>query len=310
MTTPSLPSTPDQLVTSSELVRHFGLWQDRAARAPVYILHRGRPRFVLVSVETMEALCAPHAAAAGSGAIDPTALLDAVSDLVLVAGEDLRIVAASRAARVHFGSLAAPGARLDGIMPLATRALLGEAIRRVAESGVVEPLEFPSPVRAGRMLAAMLVPVERGVALFAQDGSGEREHARTRAITQATAQATAAGGSVAVATLSPRGYIVDPGQALVDLTRLARDALAMIRFVALSEIGGRVALGDALERVLTEGSVEALDMLLLVNRSAPLPVRVALAPVRTGLAIDSAVAVIVATPVADGKADATASPSG
>jgi hypothetical protein len=48
---------PRQMVTSSDLVRHFGHWQDRAAREPVYILHRGRPRFVLTAIDIMNALC-------------------------------------------------------------------------------------------------------------------------------------------------------------------------------------------------------------------------------------------------------------
>jgi hypothetical protein len=51
-----------QTVTASALVRQFGLWQERAARAPVYILHRGRARLALTSIELMEAMCAPSRA--------------------------------------------------------------------------------------------------------------------------------------------------------------------------------------------------------------------------------------------------------
>lgn len=280
---------PDQLVTSSDLVRHFGLWQERAARMPLYILHRGRPRFVLASIETMDALCAPHDPVTAPPGLDAAALLDGIGDFVLVADADARIIAASRTARAHFGALAATGARLDAVAPLATRPFLADTIARVAESGVAEHLELSSPTRDGRMLTATLAPVGRGTALFAQDATGARDHARAAAAARALGEAMTTAGGVATVTLSPRGYIVDPGPALATLTGLAREALAMIRFVALSEIGGRVALGDAVERVLTDGAAEALDVSLLVNRAAPVRVRIGLAAVRVGLAIEGAV---------------------
>ncbi|MEO5493395.1 MAG: hypothetical protein ABIR08_05145 [Sphingomonas sp.] len=50
----------DDMTTESDLVRRFGVWSERAARDPVYILHRGRPRLVLASVELIERLCLPR----------------------------------------------------------------------------------------------------------------------------------------------------------------------------------------------------------------------------------------------------------
>ena len=56
------------MVTASDLVRHFGTWRERALRAPVYILHRGRPRLILASVELIEMLCRPQEASDGDAA--------------------------------------------------------------------------------------------------------------------------------------------------------------------------------------------------------------------------------------------------
>ncbi|MDO7841175.1 hypothetical protein [Sphingomonas immobilis] len=56
-----IDSSARQIVTSSDLVRHFGHWQDKAAREPVYVLHRGRLRFVITAVDIMDALCATSA---------------------------------------------------------------------------------------------------------------------------------------------------------------------------------------------------------------------------------------------------------
>ncbi len=50
----------DDMTTASDLVRRFGVWSERAARDPVYIMHRGRPRLVLASVELIAKLCLPR----------------------------------------------------------------------------------------------------------------------------------------------------------------------------------------------------------------------------------------------------------
>ena len=289
---------PDQLVTSSDLVRHFGLWQERATRAPLYILHRGRPRFVLTSIETMDALCAAHATeptAPASAQIDATALLDGMRDMVLVSDGEGSIVASSRTARAHFGAAVAPGAAVDSVTPPSTRAFLTDAIRRVLESGAGDRLDIPSASRDGRMLTLAIEPTGAGVVLFAQDGTPEREAAQALAAARALDAALLATTGVASVTINPRGYAVDPSATLSAMTGLTRDALAMIRFVALAEIGARVALGAAIEQAMAGDTPAPLYVSLLVNRADPVSVRIGLAPLRIGAKIDGVAAVLVAT---------------
>ena len=287
------------MVTSSDLVRHFGLWQERATRAPLYILHRGRPRFVMTTVETMDILCAPHVEEGAGEAktraqIDPTALLDGVGDVVLVADESGMVVSSSRAARAHFGPLAASGRPVDAISLGSTRAFLVDAVRRVIASGIGERLDIPSSARAGRTLALAIEPAGRGVMLFARDGTTERDHAVARAADDALEAAMLATTGIARATVNARGYVVDPSAALATMTGLTRPALAMIRFVALADIGARVALGAAIERALAGEAPPALAARLLVNRADPVAVRIGLAPLRSGATVEGAVALIVA----------------
>lgn len=298
---PEAPPPPaEQLVSSSDLVRHFGLWQERATRAPLYILHRGRPRFVMTSIETMEALCAPHALV-GAGeptrsAIDATALLDATSDLILFADAAGAITASSRAARAHFGSVAEIGAPLDAIAPLPTRPFLVDTIRRVIASGISDHLELVSSRRDGRTLAVAIEPAGAGVALFAQDGTTQRDHARALAGEQALAEAMHAAGQVAAARINPRGYVVAPTPALAALTGLPRETLASLRFTALAEIGARAALGAAVEAAMAGGGPAAVDARLLVNRADPVAVRIGLAAVRGAASggVEGVAAILVA----------------
>jgi len=289
---------PDQLVTSSDLVRHFGLWQERATRAPLYILHRGRPRFVLTSIETMDALCAAHVTeptAPASAQIDATALLDGMRDMALVADGEGSIVASSRTSRAHFSAAVAPGAAVDSVAPSSTRAFLTDAIRRVLASGAGDRLDIPSASRDGRLLTLAIEPAGPGVVLFAQDGTPEREAAQALAAARALDAALLATTGVASVTINPRGYAVDPSATLSAMTGLTRDALAMIRFVALAEIGARVALGAALEQAMAGDTPAPLYVSLLVNRADPVSVRIGLAPLRIGATIDGVAAVLVAT---------------
>ncbi len=297
MMSPALP--PEQLVTSSDLVRHFGLWQERAARAPLYILHRGRPRFVMTSIETMDALCAAHAPdtaapAAAAAGVDATALLDGMRDLAVVADSDGTITASSRTARAHFGATVAPGAAIDSVAPPSTRAFLIDAIRRVLASGIGDRLEIPSAAREGRMLTLAIEPAGSGVVLFARDNRPEREAAHALASVHALDAAMLATTGIASVTINPRGYAVDPSATLSAMTGLTRDALAMIRFVALAEIGGRAALGASIEQAMAGETPAPLHVSLLVNRADPVSVRIGLAPLRVGAMIEGVAAMLVA----------------
>ena len=55
-----IPADRTDSTTASDLVRRFGVWSERAAREPVYVLHHGRPRLILASVEFIETLQRPR----------------------------------------------------------------------------------------------------------------------------------------------------------------------------------------------------------------------------------------------------------
>jgi hypothetical protein len=285
----------DQLVTSSALVREFGKWQERAARDPVYVLHRGRPRFVLTSVELMEALCAPLSGEAAHESPRLTAVLDGTTEMVLVADAERRIVATSRAARAHFGPLATAGARIDAIAAGATQPLLAAAIARVAATGIGDQIELPSATRPDRQLALALAPCPGGVVLFGSDESVASELRAVRAEAFAVTEALATNPGAAHARINLRGYLDRPGEDLAALTGLSAEALANVRFVTLIEIAGRVSVAEAIEAVIADGKPRGLDATLLVNRATPLSIRIGLAARRPSLAVEGVNALLVAS---------------
>ena len=282
----------EQLVTASDLVRAFGIWQDRATRAPVYILHRGRPRLVLTSIEMMDALCAPHAGREPDAAAELTSLLDGMREIVLLIDPAGKIIAASREAQRHFGASASAGSPVAGLGS-DDGALLATAVERVAGAGVAEAMEIVSARRPGRRLSLAIEPTAQGVAVFARDvTTAEALHDLT-ATREACGAAAAATGRVAEVSINLRGHCESPGAALAAMTGVSAAALATPRFVTLFDVASRVVLGEAIERTIAEGMPQAVDVELLVNRAPNRPVRVGLAPRRRGAAVEGVYGMIV-----------------
>lgn len=284
------------VVTASDLVRHFGAWQDRASHAPVYILHRGRPRHVLTSVDIMQALCAPHDELRNGGLQDSQeALLDLTSDIIVLCDENRVITALSRAARAFFVGSASVGMVIDRLATPATAPFLADAARRVLATGAAEPAEIAAMPYPDRRLECRLQPYPGGLAVIAYDASRSEDLSRLRAIDVAQQGAIAAMGKAATAQINVRGYLDGPSVTLTAMTGLSPDSLGSVRFVSLFAIGSRVALGDTIDMLLTQGGQSAVQALLLVNRGDPLAVWVGLAAIRQGAAITGIAAAIAVT---------------
>ncbi|MCC2979721.1 MULTISPECIES: PAS domain-containing protein [unclassified Sphingomonas] len=271
----SNPAGVEQQVTASDLVRHFGIWQDRATRAPVYILHRGRPRLVLTSLDVMDALCAPHTARPVNGSHLKT-LLEAVGDMIILLGQDNNVVGASRGARGYFGEMVDNGAPLAGLCAVGDEALHA-AVLRVTGSGLPETIECRSPRFPDRLLAFSINSGPSGCVLQVQDATAleELQHWRDRheSIFRAV---EAAGGAAAIVNL--RGRIDYASHRVTVLTGATVEALTAARIVSLVAVGDRSKLGDAFEAAIDQRSPQSLEASLLVGGAALRRVAIGLAP--------------------------------
>lgn len=275
----------EDMVTASDLVRQFGTWRERAARAPVYVLHRGRPRLVLASMAVMDALCAPHdgEAAAETGRV--AALLDGSPELIVLADAMLAITAASRSVRARFGEAAMPGAPLDALAPPHLAPLLAAAATRVAQSSQAETLDLPLAHDPARPVALAIEPYPGGIALFGRLPGDAEALAFARTERDALDGALAVSGATALAHVNARGYLDGDLGTLACLTGIAEAALGSVRFVTLFAVQSRVALGEAMEAVIADAAPRRLSADLLINRGAARTATIALAPVsRRGIA--------------------------
>ncbi len=283
----------DVVVTTSDFVRQFGHWQERASRAPVYILHRGRPRFVMTSVETMQQLCAIRGDVPDMVATaDDAALLDLVSEIILILDADLRVVQSSAAARRYFGVTPAGGIPVAQLVERDSQAMLDQALRRVLSSGLGETIEVGGPYPA-RQLAFTMFPHPRGVAAVARDVTIVDELDAARAEYHAESAAIDAIGDVATARLNLRGYIDALPVGLAHMAGLGDQALVGVRFTGLIARHTRVAVDDAIEIVLAQGKTAAVDAALLVGGQHERPVRIGMAPVRRGSPVTGVALAIV-----------------
>jgi len=280
----------DQMVTASELVRHFGLWQERAARGPVYIYNRGRPRYVLASVDFLDTQAASMDRPADAARIAD--LLDALPESVILLDANCRVCGSSAVARAYFGEPLQPGVPVERLESPEAAGLLASAARRAVITGLAETIEIPSRSHVGRFLEVQLAAQPDGLLLLLRDRTITEELRAARADAEATEAAIATIGGLAHATINLRGYLDRPGADLAQITGLPREALASARFVTLLAIGSRVAAGEAIEGVITEGKSRMLHADLLVNRGDPLAITIGFAPLRDGARVTAVRAVI------------------
>lgn len=289
------PMDGEIVVTTSDFVRRFGIWQEHALRAPVYILHRGRPRFVMISVETMQQLCAPRGPAAAGVALADRALLDLIDEIVLLLDADRRVAGSSAAARRYFGTALEADAPVDRLTDAATAPMLDAALRRVQQSGLAERIDLPAP-HAGRDLAWTITPYPGGVALAAHDITVVEELAAARGTVSAAEQAIDVTGTAAVARLNVRGHVADRAPSLARFAGLAPEVLSGLRFASLIERGTRLAVANLIDSVASNGEAGSVDAGLLIDGHEVRPVRVGMAPIRHGAAMTGISLAMLATP--------------
>lgn len=291
----TLPGTDDlACVTASNLVRNFGEWQDRALGEPVYILHRGRPKLALASIDFLARLTR-SAGTADTGA----ALIEAFDEPVLLFDDEARLSRRNRAADGYFGLAGGIGG--FGLSPdrPAEVAIL-QLARRVTHHRIAERLDVAIAPQSDRRIEISASPLAGGALIVVRDVSLREAHARSAALVEATTGAIDGQDGLATAHLNQRGHVALPSLSLARMTGVPADQLGVTRFASLFDVGTRVMVGDAVERVLRGGDTEKLSAHLLVDGSTRRAVMLSLSGIVTRLGVEGAIALIT---IDDASAD-------
>lgn len=263
-------------VTASELVRQFGLWQERALQQPVFVLRRGRPSLVLTSLDLMRRLCAPHQAPISAPL--STLLMDMVREAILVIDATGRIDDVNRAARLAFAIEGASAAQsLSRLFGDAVGRYLLDLAERARRLGVTEQAEIALGPRRFRMV---LAPHGDRTILLADDTSAIDDGDAAAGRLSAIESAADALGDTAWVRINLRGYIDAIGATLPEITGIDRPTLLSVRVATLLDPANRAEMTAAIEAVIGDGATRRIRGRLQRREGTLLPVVISLAAAR------------------------------
>jgi hypothetical protein len=276
-------------VTASTLVRHFGEWQERAARAPVYVLHHGRPRLVLLGMELMESLAtAPTPRAVDS--VGP--ILDALELPLMLVDRRGQITHDNAASRARFGSFVAAHADVTALSRRDGESLAA-AVRRVLDGASRERVSIVSDRLPGRVLSVTIEPLPEGCLLRVDDETATFEAGAASATRDAIIGAIEATDQAVIVRVSLRGYVVDPGPALATLLQQPPAGLGGAKFLALVAPADQPSVSDSLERASEGETGKTASAGLMTGNGEALASTLCFWPIRVNGRVEEVVAAVV-----------------
>ena len=288
-------------VTSAEITRNFGYWQERAQHQPLTITHHGRPRYVLVSNDRWREVSQADQGerpTPDQGALEFALLMKHMDGGLVIIDNDMKVIQSSSEATLLLGHPSGKviGRQIDEILPQVGCGPAIACIRHVSRTGEETHFELPgeTPQHPPLRIKAFLWP--NGVALIVRVFH-DRDSDKIAVDSEALDRACAAHGYIATVKLTVRGTIAQLDASFAALTGLAHGQLKGTRFADLTVPASRAAVRDAIEAVL-EGSAasRAFGSRILTNAGIEVPVRISIAPIASGFAISGAVMLITTTP--------------
>lgn len=291
------------MVSSAEIVRNFGLWQDRASHAPVVVTNRGRPRYVLVSFDAwrqadeqanMPALpTAPEHCREAEFA----ALIERMPGGFLILDDHLHVRATSTAAALLIGQPVEVirGAAIDTLLDRIGIGIALAALHRVLETGEETRFDLPLPGGDAQRIRGHASPWLSGIALTLHHYHEPQED-RWLVEQRALEHARSAHRGVFVLRLSVRGTITSVDDRTAAYLGLPRERILQARLVDLLALSARAAARDAVETILSGAApAVAFDSLILTNGGEQRRVAISLAPVAEGFAVGGAMVLMTAS---------------
>lgn len=282
-------SSEEQLVASTEIVRNFGAWQDRSSKRPVYILHHGRPRSVLMSVDLYGRLLA------GQGSqtaweeqlrAQTDILLARMEKMFVLVDRELQIVRLNRAAAAFLRKNAriSAGQPLSALFPDADAKRIADAAHQAMRSGLAQRLML----KGQRLFEADIVPFPPGIGLFWSDVTNDREHIALRSEREGAKRLLEMMTGCAVGEIRADGMLAGVDPTMKRLLRFSEETIAQTVFADLFDEGSRRKCRLHLTHVLEgKGAVRCRADIVTRDRNS-VPVRLFLAPKMEGDAVTAA----------------------
>lgn len=278
-----------QSVPATEIVRNFPVWQDRSNERPVTILHHGRPRSVLLSLEQYSQLLM------GQGNQDEHAerlrvqldiVLANITCLFVQVDRNLQVTRTNNAAAAFFNQnpRSLVGQPLDDLLPKPEANSVIQATRKVLATGLAERARIKA-VDAEHLID--VIPFPAGAALFGTDVAASAEREELNARCTAEEQLFAMMTGLAVGEAGPDGRLIGVHPSLTRLLRFRPEWIGNTQFCDLFDAGSRRKCSLHLAHVLTgKGPVCCRSDIITRDRDA-VPIRLFMAPKMQGETVAS-----------------------
>ncbi len=166
-------------VSSADLVRNFGYWQEKALSGPVFITHHRRDRLVLQSIEQYGEKSRERTASGSAPTAQPlstidetavefSALLENMSDAYMLLDPALTVLQVNARLEALWGVNREQlvGRNFHDLVPPHRVNLMTQKLKRVLMTRQPETAEFVSLVFSGAHLVSRIYPHPRGVVIL------------------------------------------------------------------------------------------------------------------------------------------------
>jgi PAS domain S-box-containing protein len=265
-------------VTAAEITRNFGMWQDRARDAPVVVTHHGRPRCVLLSANSFNAMRQPENLEARISQIglEQSILAERIDAGFLVLDQLLNVTIANTFASMLFETARdmLTGARLSDLIPDFADSVVEAQLRRALRS---REAIHTSVVLNNQQMHLHAFAWPGGLAMTIKPSEGEERSEQMEAENAAFRTLIQMDERVGVATLTVRGTLSKVDEGFASVTGLDAQRLQGTRMLELILRHDRALVGEAIEAVFRGSKRDSVDASLLNNNGEDVPIRILLA---------------------------------
>jgi PAS domain S-box-containing protein len=273
-----MSETQQYCVTAAEITRNFGMWQDRARDAPVVVTHHGRPRCVLLSANSFNAMRQPENLEARISQIglEQSILAERIDAGFLVLDQLLNVTIANTFASMLFETARdmLTGARLSDLIPDFADSVVEAQLRRALRS---REAIHTSVVLNNQQMHLHAFAWPGGLAMTIKPSEGEERSEQVEAENAAFRTLIQMDERVGIATLTVRGTLSKVDEGFASLTGIDAQRLQGTRMLELILRHDRALVGEAIEAVFRGGKRSSVDASLLNNNGEDVPIRILLA---------------------------------
>lgn len=288
----------DEAVPATEIVRHFSEWQDRSSERPVIILHHGRPRSILLSVDHYGDLLA-----AQEGHDEHDEQLRGQLDVVLARIKSLFIQFNQHRQVVRINGAAAnflgrnPGdvvtENVSHLFEGPVRDRIAKATEALSASGLAQSLILALCPAGERQYHVDVVPFPGGGVLLATDITAQAIAEELLAVQETQQQLLSMMTGCAVGRIEPDGTLLQVHPTLTRLIRLRAPTPGPICFCELFDGQSQRKCRLHLAHIFAgKGPVCCRAAIITRDRGA-VPVRLFLAPKMREDKVDAALFAIL-----------------